>query len=202
MIRAVLFDFDEVCTTGKGLQPVAKKMGEEFGADPKKILDAMLEEKELWQRGKIGPAEFWALVRKRTGMAASDEELKAFWEIALFSPQVMRLVKRVKEKQLTGLVTDNMAERMKVVSEKHRLREYFNTIIVSGEVGTKKEEMMPFVIACSRLGVEPDECVFVDDKPENVQVARGIGMAGIVFNSANQSVAWLEGELRKAGVEF
>ena len=36
-------------------------------------------------------------------------------------------------------------------------------------------------LAAERLGVKPEECVFVDDLLENVEAAESIGMKGIVF---------------------
>jgi HAD superfamily hydrolase (TIGR01509 family) len=35
-----------------------------------------------------------------------------------------------------------------------------------------------------RYGLEPSECVFIDDRPENVAAAKALGMEGIVFEGS------------------
>lgn len=45
---------------------------------------------------------------------------------------------------------------------------------------------------------EPAECLFIDDRPMNVEVARILGMQAIHFHSAEQ----LALSLRDAGVDF
>ena len=36
-------------------------------------------------------------------------------------------------------------------------------------------------------GLEPEECVFIDDRAENVEAARALGMKGIVFAGYEQA---------------
>jgi FMN phosphatase YigB (HAD superfamily) len=45
---------------------------------------------------------------------------------------------------------------------------------------------------------DPDECLFIDDRPMNVEVARILGMHPIHFVDAGQLTA----DLRAAGVVF
>jgi HAD superfamily hydrolase (TIGR01509 family) len=45
-----------------------------------------------------------------------------------------------------------------------------------------------YQIAVGRLGVQPDEAVFVDDLVENVQAAQAFGMWSIQFKSTQQAI--------------
>jgi putative hydrolase of the HAD superfamily len=62
-------------------------------------------------------------------------------------------------------------------------------IIISAEEGIAKPDPRIFRIAAERLGVRPQEAVFVDDRPENVQGARAVGMRGIQFETREQTIA-------------
>ena len=44
-----------------------------------------------------------------------------------------------------------------------------------------KPEAAIFVLSAERLGLEPGECVFVDDLDANVEAARQVGMQGLLF---------------------
>ncbi len=50
----------------------------------------------------------------------------------------------------------------------------FDETVISGDVGLHKPQPEIYLLACERLGVEPGDCVFVDDLRENV-TGRGGG---------------------------
>ncbi|MGH3745350.1 MAG: HAD-IA family hydrolase, partial [Mycobacteriales bacterium] len=49
-------------------------------------------------------------------------------------------------------------------------------LVYSHEVHLAKPDPAIYHLACERLEVEPGEVVFVDDRPENVDAAAGLGM--------------------------
>ena len=55
----------------------------------------------------------------------------------------------------------------------------FDTVVISGEVGMRKPEPEIFRLAAATLGLEPAECVFIDDVEANVAAAVGCGMVGV-----------------------
>jgi putative hydrolase of the HAD superfamily len=56
----------------------------------------------------------------------------------------------------------------------------FDTVVLSGEVGMRKPEQEIFLHAARTLGLNPAECVFVDDMEANVAAARACGMTGVL----------------------
>ncbi len=72
-----------------------------------------------------------------------------------------------------------------------RLGEIFGTLVVSGAVGLIKPDPAIYRLFCARAGVAPETCVFVDDKRDNCDAARGIGMDAIHFTGADALQAGL-----------
>jgi putative hydrolase of the HAD superfamily len=70
--------------------------------------------------------------------------------------------------------------------------ELFDAVLISGEVGARKPEPRIYLLATERLGVEPKECVFVDDLLQNVEGARAAGMEAFVHRSAEFTIPKLE----------
>jgi len=68
----------------------------------------------------------------------------------------------------------------------------FDKAVISGDVGMHKPEPEIYLLACERLGVEPADCVFVDDLRENVTGAERVGMTAILHRNSAASVAKLE----------
>lgn len=70
-------------------------------------------------------------------------------------------------------------------------------IFVSYELGLLKPDIKIYQQVLKMLGVLPEEAIFVDDKPQNVEAAQSIGIHGIVFdkNTIAQEIA---GKLKSA----
>ena len=55
----------------------------------------------------------------------------------------------------------------------------FDAVVISGETGMRKPEERIFRHATTLLGLQPAECVFIDDIEANVLAAEAVGMAGV-----------------------
>lgn len=78
-------------------------------------------------------------------------------------------------------LTNWSAELFPVARKRFGFLELFEDIVVSGEVRLAKPDPRIFELVGERSGLSAGECVFVDDKPENVEAARASGFDGIVF---------------------
>jgi putative hydrolase of the HAD superfamily len=65
----------------------------------------------------------------------------------------------------------------------------FDVIVESSKIGVRKPETRFYEIACEMLGVQPDECVFLDDLGINLKPAAALGMTTIKVISAEQAIA-------------
>src|SRR5699024_9242351 len=54
-------------------------------------------------------------------------------------------------------------------------------VVVSGQIGAEKPEADSYLAAAERLGLEPRECVMVDDAIENIHGAVQVGMIGVFY---------------------
>jgi putative hydrolase of the HAD superfamily len=56
----------------------------------------------------------------------------------------------------------------------------------------RKPEREIYELTCTRLGVKPDEVVFVDDNADNIAAAREFGIASVQFLEPWSSLAELD----------
>jgi putative hydrolase of the HAD superfamily len=68
----------------------------------------------------------------------------------------------------------------------------FDAVVISAEVGMRKPEERIFRHAAGLLGLEPGDCVFVDDLASNVTAAEAVGMTGVLHREPAATVALLE----------
>ena len=71
--------------------------------------------------------------------------------------------------------------------------------MISAEEGLVKPEPEIYILAAQRLATRPERCVFVDDIPENIQAAEGLGMRGVLFTETESSLARLDALLSQGG---
>jgi len=65
--------------------------------------------------------------------------------------------------------------------------EMFDAVVISAEVGMRKPEPRIFLHAAEVLGLDPQECVFIDDIQANITAAEQIGFTGILHTTAGQT---------------
>jgi len=61
----------------------------------------------------------------------------------------------------------------------------FDQLTWSCELGIAKPDPAIYRLTCDRLGVLPEEALFLDDKPENVQAAEQLGLHALQFRSVD-----------------
>jgi putative hydrolase of the HAD superfamily len=77
------------------------------------------------------------------------------------------------------------------------LEELFDGWVISSEVGLRKPDPAIYALAAARIGLEPDECVYVDDLPGNLKPARALGMATVLHRGdAAATLAEIRGLVR------
>ena len=73
--------------------------------------------------------------------------------------------------------------------------EIFNLLdgqVISCEEHLVKPEKEIYLRLCERYGLEPAECLFTDDRVENVEGAKSVGMNAVLFTSPENYAADVE----------
>ena len=115
-------------------------------------------------------------------------------------PEMVRAIDSVKSHgYLTACLTNNVlstpddrsapdaAKRKEIAA----ILERFDALIESSKVGVRKPEPRFYEIACETVGVEPSQCVFLDDLGINLKPAAAMGMKTIKVTSAAQALGGL-----------
>lgn len=83
-------------------------------------------------------------------------------------------------------------EKFLLVRHKYEMFDWFEAILLSGEVKLTKPDPRIFRIMLDRIGREASECVLVDDSIGNIEAARQLGFRTIHFQSPEQLQVELE----------
>ena len=68
-----------------------------------------------------------------------------------------------------------------MIEEKLGLSRYLKWSFVSCDTGHRKPDSEAYLGAARALGLAPEECLFIDDRPVNVDAAKKLGMPAVLF---------------------
>ena len=95
----------------------------------------------------------------------------------------LEVAPKLKERYRLGLITNDFAEWSDYLRAKFGMDELFDAVVVSGAIGMKKPEPEVYRLLLQQLGANPAECLFVDDRKENLDAAAALGMQVVLYNS-------------------
>ncbi|MDX6664242.1 MAG: putative hydrolase of the superfamily [Solirubrobacteraceae bacterium] len=90
----------------------------------------------------------------------------------------------------TGLISNSWGTALKY--EEELMTRLFDVLVISHLEGIRKPDPAMYALGAERLGLEPQQCVFVDDLPGNLKPARAMGMTTVHHTTAAETVPQLE----------
>ncbi len=202
-IRAVILDFGEVLC----FRPEPEAMGRMaklFRIAPERFLECYVPTRGPYDQGLLTPQEYWMEFARVAGVtmdAARVEELRrmdtAMW--SRINVEMTDWLEQLHEAGLTTALLSNMQHDMAAHARKNfDWLQHFDHQILSCELRLIKPDGAIFRHTVEQVGVRPEEMLFVDDRKENVETARAVGLKAIQFESAEQ----LRSELKEIGFDI
>jgi putative hydrolase of the HAD superfamily len=190
--KTLLVDFGGVLTTDIWSSFAA--FCDQRGLDPGAAKDLFRENPEALatlrglETGEVEPSEF-----ERRFAELLDTEPEGLIEGLFAGLQPLEpMVEAVRGFRAAGVPTGLISNSWVMDHYTEEIRALFDDVVISAEVGMHKPEPEIFLLAAERLGVDPTDCVFVDDLRENCAGAEAVGMTAVLHRDAEQTIARLE----------
>jgi epoxide hydrolase-like predicted phosphatase len=190
----LLVDFGGVLTTN--VFESFRAFCEDEGLDSNAFLDLFRHDRDARRDlrqvevGKIDEDEFARRICARLGVANSDGFIDRLFAGMRPDGAMVAAVKRAKAAGvLTGLVSNSLGSGR---YDRDAFPELFDGVVISGEVGLHKPQPEIFRLGAERIGLAPEECVFVDDLRENCEGAETVGMTAVLHRGAETTIPELE----------
>lgn len=195
MIKNIIFDVGNVLVeyNPDGLM---RRLG--FDEETLQAVNQAVFQNELWNesdRGVLSPEEL--LEAFIANNPAYEKEIRqvidAVGDTISLMPYTVEWVKGLKERGYHLYILSNYAEyTYEKTSHKMEFLPYMDGVVFSYRCKLIKPEKEIYEYICETYGLKPEESVFLDDREDNVQAARNMGMNGIVFENYAQGSETLE----------
>ncbi|MGZ4693841.1 MAG: HAD-IA family hydrolase [Acidimicrobiales bacterium] len=200
VIRAALFDFGGVILSSPFDAFAAFEREHALPEGFLRKVNATDPDTNAWarlERSEVDLEEFAELFTDES--AALGHRVDGHEVLALLAgevrPDMVEAVRRCSERLTTGLLTNNFIAsdgRGMQDSPLGEILSLFDAVIESSVVGVRKPDPLFYEIACTTLGIEPSEAVFLDDLGVNLKPARLMGMLTIKVTDPAVALAELE----------
>jgi putative hydrolase of the HAD superfamily len=191
-VRAVIFDIGGVLEITPDLG-VGARWERKFGFEPGQM-DELLN--EVWEAGATGlltEAQVYAQVKALLPVPPEevDAMMAELWVQYLgeANHEMMAFARSLRPGYKVALLSNSFVGAREREQARYGLEDLCDLIVYSHEVGLSKPDPRIFQLTCERLGVAPEETVFVDDHEHHVLAARRLGMHAVLFKGAQQAIA-------------
>ncbi len=187
-IKTIIFDLGGVYFTD-GAGRFIRKIYTEFNIPEEKIIAALKGDIGLkYRTGKISEEEFWNSVKKFLGIDINNDKLADMWHSSYeLQEGTLGIIKKLRDAGYEVIfLSNNIKERAEYLQKKYNFTEDFHDGVFSHVVQVNKPDLEIYRQILKKTKSMAEECVFIDDKVENLVPARELGMKGIHFRNARQ----------------
>lgn len=184
MIKAILFDLGGVLTQNRD--------------DYKGPKENLKVSPETWHKVSLGLIDDEEAFQEIAKNHHVDPETIKKWLFSKRKPhqEVFNVIIQLKPEIKKGIISNSLRSIFHNFMDQYNLKDKFDVMVISGEEHVKKPDPEIFRRAYQKLGVEPVECLFIDNDQEHIEAAEKLGIQGFLFTDSNK----LRDELLKLNV--
>ena len=186
MIKAIIFDMDGVLVDSEPFHIEIENRQFEMNR-------LTISDEEHHKYVGVTAEVMWREIEKRHSLFIPVEELIAqnkaesiryFAELVEIPvmPGLVDLLEKLRSKKIPlAVASSSFPEIIQLVLEKTGLSKYFEVIVSSQEAGKSKPEPDVFLLAAKRMGINPEDCLVVEDSANGIKAANAAKMSCIAF---------------------
>ncbi len=172
MIKAIVFDFVGVVLVRRP-DYIPDSLIDSIDSRIGRVINDAQFKKETFKEFKLNEAKFSGILEK---VINKYEKYKPLWE----------LLPRLRQKYKLAIINNGTRITLPGFKKKFGYNKYFDLFVSSAIEGIRKPDREIYLLTAKRLGVEPSECLFMDDSNENVEGAKNTGMQAIWWKTPKE----------------
>jgi putative hydrolase of the HAD superfamily len=148
--------------------------------------------RHAYDEGKLTGSAFWEKIVREAGLdlgPSAIEELN-LWDARMWTTQndaMLAWQQQLKQRGILTAILSNMGDN--VLANMKREFDWlsrFDVLVWSYQLGMAKPDPAIYRYVLKELGTRPEETLFIDDKPLNVESADALGMQALVFTTVER----------------
>jgi putative hydrolase of the HAD superfamily len=190
-LRAVVFDYGMVLTGVPDLD-AHDAMIRITGLPADRFESLYWTDRHAYDEGKLTGIEFWRKLVREAGLPENQKTVEELndWDARMWTtenPAMLEWQLRLKERGVKTAILSNMGDNVLERIERefdwiHR----FDVLVWSFQLHMAKPDPAIYHYTLDKLGTQPEETLFLDDKLVNVEAANAMGMKAFQFSDVDR----------------
>ena len=197
MFKAIIFDFGGIFSIHDDILEFWRKNSVKLGVDLEAANKIALP---IWLEARVGNIDsniFWEKLGAFTKIGAKEFK-RYFIDYTSFRDELYDYVKEnLSGKYRLAILSNQIESWLEPILEEKKFRTVFDIIVTSYNTGLAKPNIGIYEKVVQELGVKAEECIFIEDRPKNLEPAKKLGMSVIEFKNYDQFVKDLNGLLNE-----
>jgi putative hydrolase of the HAD superfamily len=187
-LRWVVFDYGKVISRSTAALPTMASM---LGTEPERFEQAYHAERDRYDRG-CTDREYWQAIGNRLGIDVDDSRSRELTEVDTHgwletAASSLRLLDDLHQDGVTLALLSNAPSSFARAVERQPWARRFRHLLFSGDLKLAKPDAEIWRTLLTRLDARPMECLFFDDRQDNIDGALQAGMHAELWRGAEHA---------------
>ncbi len=190
-IRGVIFDYGMVLSNAQ--DPSAhQRLLEITGLAHAQFEEHYWRYRVAYDEGQLNGVTYWQRILEDTGVRLADDRIEELIEQdvlmwATLNEEMLAWAAALQDRGMRTAILSNMGEEMmRYMQQEFAWLQHFTQQTYSCQLRRVKPDPAIYTYTCEKMGVRPEETLFIDDRPVNVEAARGAGLKAVQFRNVTQ----------------
>jgi putative hydrolase of the HAD superfamily len=200
-LRAVIFDYGMVLTGATNAE-AHEAMVRITGLPPERFESLYWNDRHAYDEGKLSGIAFWQKFLRDAQIEADQSKVEELNRLdarmwTTQNPAMVAWQNRLKQRGILTAILSNMGDSvLESVQREYEWIKGFDVLVWSYQLLIAKPDPAIYLHTLKKLGTQPEETLFIDDKRVNVDAAIALGMKAIEFSTVDR----LREDLTAAGL--
>ncbi|HEX4312067.1 MAG TPA: HAD family phosphatase [Acidobacteriaceae bacterium] len=189
-MKAVIFDYGEVLCTQD--HDAHRRLLALTGLDHATFEGLYWRDRRDYDLGLLDGRGYWSKFGRDAGLSFTTDQIDLLIENDVLmwvkvNEAMLAWVAALRSAGLRIAILSNMGpEVLRYMRQEFAWLAPFDQLTWSCELRLAKPDPAIYIHTCEKLGVRPEEALFLDDKIENVRAAEQLGLVAIQFKNIEQ----------------
>lgn len=184
----IVFDYGEVISTRTQAIPA---LADVMGVEVSVFEPHYWAQREPYDRG-CSDFEYWKSIADAAGVSLDQSTSDKLTSMDIegwlnTDPSTVEMLAALEEAGAALALLSNAPSSFARVAERQDWAKYFRVTVFSGDLGIAKPDAEIFEALVAKLGAEPSDCLFLDDRQVNVDGALAAGLRSQRWLGAGQT---------------
>ena len=130
--------------------------------------------------GELTSLEVWEAIGFQGDLEKIEQE---YLDTIELNDGFLDFIKGVSKDYKLAIISNDSSRWSEYLRKKFDINQYFDVISISGDLKMQKPDERIYRLTIEQLGVNAEDCVYVDDRETNLAAAERVGMKAILLGS-------------------